>query len=555
MRERELGIEDPKIFYEMINRMTKLSPDTYVLLTDVVQDLTYVPENTAEFFGMKTCWCKDCYHKLLEYVHPYDRPEYREELKLRFHGQKLSDELYIRMGKEDHYCLMRIMVDVIEKEGQPRYFVVLLRNQNVCASVDPRTDLYGQAKFEQDIAGYIHSGRSVVVLEIAIDHMTDINILYGANYSDRIHRVLAYRLIYMMDENKAVYHMDNSNYAFILKDADRAEAEAFFKLLRTSIEHSVSIGENQFELKTYAAGMELDHYDGETSTVQSKLEYVLEKMRLCRNHSLMFFNDLVQINGDVNLDLMKVIHQSVLNECDGFYLEYQPIVEAETGQIKGVEALVRWQKEPYGKVPPGMFIDWLEGNPCMYDLGAFVLKRALTDGVKFREENPCFFVNVNISAKQLERPTFREMVVELLQETGFPADHLCLELTERCRNLPVEKMCEEIVYLKQYGIRFAMDDYGTGSASSSIVLHTPMDEIKIDMSFVRGIMDDQKKQALVRSMITFANDIQLKSCIEGVEDEALQDYLREFGSTWFQGYYYSKPVCAKKILELLQEKN
>lgn len=269
----------------------------------------------------------------------------------------------------------------------------------------------------------------------------------------------------------------------------------------------------------------------------------------------MFFNDLVQINGDVNLDLMKVIHQSVLNGCDGFYLEYQPIVAAENGRIQGAEALVRWKKEPYGTVPPGMFIDWLEGNPCMYELGAFVLKQALTDAVEFRKENPEFFINVNVSAKQLEQRAFRKIVTDLLQETGFPADHLCLELTERCRNLPIEIMQEEITYLKQYGIRFAMDDYGTGCASSSIVLHTPMDEIKIDMSFVRGIIEDEKKQALVRSMIQFANDADLNSCIEGVEDEDMQDYLRGFGSTWFQGYYYSKPVCAKKILELLQKKN
>ena len=95
-------------------------------------------------------------------------------------------------------------------------------------------------------------------------------------------------------------------------------------------------------------------------------------------NKLMFFNDLVQINGDVDLDLMKIIHQSVLNQCDGFYVEYQPVVHAQTGEIAGAEALVRWKKEPYGIVPPGMFIDWLESNPCMYDLGNFVLKQALT---------------------------------------------------------------------------------------------------------------------------------------------------------------------------------
>lgn len=252
---------------------------------------------------------------------------------------------------------------------------------------------------------------------------------------------------------------------------------------------------------------------------------------------------------------MKIIHQSVLNQCDGFYVEYQPVVHAQTGEIAGAEALVRWKKEPYGIVPPGMFIDWLESNPCMYDLGNFVLKQALTDAVEFRKSNPDFFINVNMSAKQLERKTFCGVVMALLKETGFPAGQLCLELTERCRSMPVSVMEEKLLYLKQHGVRLAMDDYGTGSASSSVLLQTPMDEIKIDMSFIRGITDNQTKQALVRSMVDFANEADLKSCLEGVEDEKLQNYLRSFGATWFQGYYYSRPVQAAAMKKLLNMEN
>ena len=97
-----------------------------------------------------------------------------------------------------------------------------------------------------------------------------------------------------------------------------------------------------------------------------------------------------------------------------------------------------------------------------------------------------------------------------------------------------------------------MDDYGTGSASSSVLLQTPMDEIKIDMSFIRGITDNQTKQALVRSMVDFANEADLKSCLEGVEDEKLQNYLRSFGATWFQGYYYSRPVQAAAMQKIVK---
>lgn len=549
-------MEKSQIFQEMISRISKLSQDSYLMVTDMQHNLTFVPESTAEFLGIPSGWCEDGYKIVLEKsVHPYDCPEYTEEMKKRLRGINLENDLYIRMGKDKKYVMTQIITDMILEQGKNRYFIVLLRNQNVIPEIDPLTDLYGQVKFEKDIVDYIQQGRKVAVLEIEIDHMNDINILYGTNYSDRIQKVLAYRFIYMMDADKAVYRMGNSNYAFILRDASREEAAAFLEKIRARLEESVVLENNHFDLKIYASGIILDHYEGEISTVQSKLEYVLGKMRTRRDHKLMFFNDLVQINGDVDLDLMKVIHQSVLNQCDGFYVEYQPVVHAQTGEIVGAEALVRWKKEPYGIVPPGMFIDWLESNPCMYDLGNFVLKQALTDAVEFRKSNPDFFINVNMSAKQLERKTFCGVVMALLKETGFPAGQLCLELTERCRSMPVSVMEEKLLYLKQHGVRLAMDDYGTGSASSSVLLQIPMDEIKIDMSFIRGITDNQTKQALVRSMVDFANKADLKSCLEGVEDEKLQNYLRSFGATWFQGYYYSRPVQAAAMQKLLNMEN
>lgn len=556
MEKQEFCMEKSQIFQEMISRISKLSQDSYLMVTDMQHNLTFVPESTAEFLGIPSGWCEDGYKIVLEKsVHPYDCPEYTEEMKKRLRGINLENDLYIRMGKDKKYVMTQIITDMILEQGKNRYFIVLLRNQNVILEIDPLTDLYGQVKFEKDIVDYIQQGRKVAVLEIEIDHMNDINILYGTNYSDRIQKVLAYRFIYMMDADKAVYRMGNSNYAFILRDASREEAAAFLEKIRARLEESVVLENNHFDLKIYASGIILDHYEGEISTVQSKLEYVLGKMRTRRDHKLMFFNDLVQINGDVDLDLMKVIHQSVLNQCDGFYVEYQPVVHAQTGEIVGAEALVRWKKEPYGIVPPGMFIDWLESNPCMYDLGNFVLKQALTDAVEFRKSNPDFFINVNMSAKQLERKTFCGVVMALLKETGFPAGQLCLELTERCRSMPVSVMEEKLLYLKQHGVRLAMDDYGTGSASSSVLLQTPMDEIKIDMSFIRGITDNQTKQALVRSMVDFANKADLKSCLEGVEDEKLQNYLRSFGATWFQGYYYSRPVQAAAMQKLLNMEN
>lgn len=553
MKQEDFWMGDADFFAGMMSKVTDLSKNLYLLVTDLQKNLTFVPEKTAEFLGMEAGYSVDFYQKLTAHVHPYDIPEYEEAMGKRLKKEALSEPLYIRMGKEKPDYMMGFSVDVLRKENR-EYLIVVLKNENALQEIDAQTDLYSQVKFEEHIKDYLATRRKVAVLEIEFDHMNDMNILYGTNYSEQMQREIGLRFIYMMDADTAVYRMNSSNFAFILRDADREEAEAYMEKIKDTLKENAYIDGHFFEFKIYASGLILDDYKGDISTVQSKLEYTLEKARERRSTGILFFNDLVLSYGGMDLDLMKIIHQSVLNHCDGFYVEYQPIVTSEDGKIMGAEALVRWKKEPYGAIPPGLFIDWLENDPSMYDLGNFVLEQALWDSKSFLQQKPEFFINVNVSAKQLERPDFCRVVLELLDKTEFPVRHLCLEITERCRSLPVSVINERMAVLRGYGIKFAMDDFGTGSSSSAMALEMLIDEIKIDMSFIRKILVNKKNKAIVQSMVDFANAANIKSCLEGVENKALEDYLRTVGATWFQGYYYSKPVGADELEKLLSAK-
>jgi len=553
MKQEDFWMGDADFFAGMMSKVTDLSKNLYLLVTDLQKNQTFVPEKTAEFLGMEAGYSLNFYQKLTAHVHPYDVPEYEEAMGKRLKKEALSEPLYIRMGKEKPDYMMGFSVDVLRKENR-EYLIVVLKNENALQEIDAQTDLYSQVKFEEHIKDYLATRRKVAVLEIEFDHMNDMNILYGTNYSEQMQREIGLRFIYMMDADTAVYRMNSSNFAFILRDADREEAEAYMEKIKDTLKENAYIDGHFFEFKIYASGLILDDYKGDISTVQSKLEYTLEKARERRSTGILFFNDLVLSYGGVDLDLMKIIHQSVLNHCDGFYVEYQPIVTSEDGKIMGAEALVRWKKEPYGAIPPGLFIDWLENDPSMYDLGNFVLEQALWDSKSFLQQKPEFFINVNVSAKQLERPDFCRVVLELLDKTEFPVRHLCLEITERCRSLPVSVINERMAVLRGYGIKFAMDDFGTGSSSSAMALEMLIDEIKIDMSFIRKILVNKKNKAIVQSMVDFANAANIKSCLEGVENKALEDYLRTVGATWFQGYYYSKPVGADELEILLSAK-
>ena len=553
MKQEDFWMGDADFFAGMMSKVTDLSKNLYLLVTDLQKNQTFVPEKTAEFLGMEAGYSLNFYQKLTAHVHPYDIPEYEEAMGKRLKKEALSEPLYIRVGKEKTDYMMGFSVDVLRKENR-EYLIVVLKNENALQEIDAQTDLYSQVKFEEHIKDYLATRRKVAVLEIEFDHMNDMNILYGTNYSEQMQREIGLRFIYMMDADTAVYRMNSSNFAFILRDADREEAEAYMEKIKDTLKENAYIDGHFFEFKIYASGLILDDYKGDISTVQSKLEYTLEKARERRSTGILFFNDLVLSYGGMDLDLMKIIHQSVLNHCDGFYVEYQPIVTSKDGKIMGAEALVRWKKESYGAIPPGLFIDWLENDPSMYDLGNFVLEQALWDSKLFLQQNPDFFINVNVSAKQLERPDFCRVVLELLDKTEFPVRHLCLEITERCRSLPVSVINERMAVLRGYGIKFAMDDFGTGSSSSAMALEMLIDEIKIDMSFIRKILVNKKNKAIVQSMVDFANAANIKSCLEGVENKALEDYLRTVGATWFQGYYYSKPVGADELEILLSAK-
>ena len=195
-----------------------------------------------------------------------------------------------------------------------------------------------------------------------------------------------------------------------------------------------------------------------------------------------------------------VIHQCATHNFEGFRMFYQPIADTKTGKIRGMEALLRWELEPYGMVSPGVFMEWLEQDPCIFDLGNWILRTALTDVQKLRKETEGFFVNVNVAAAQLERREFRSAVMNILKETGARPEELCLELTERCRDLDIHFLRGEVEFFHSQGIKIALDDFGTGNSSLSLALELPFDELKVDMSFIRDIKQKPQNQAMVQSI-------------------------------------------------------
>lgn len=541
----------------IIESIDSVLSDSFIWVINLKEHQAWCSAETKEYFGLSDQIFPCFMETTKQLVHPHDRENYMKEISERFQGINLDSELCMRMrGKDGNYVLFSFRMQVIRDEKDaPEYLVAALNNENTFPEFDARTDLFSYVRYVRDLENEMSYRGKLAILQIQLEGFHTFHLIYGLDYSEEFLRIIAEHFIHMMDEDKVVYRIEGERFAFILKKAGREELISFEQQVRKMLKEGIEFAENRISLKMDAGAILFENYQGDSSTVRGQIDYALDHSIHKHQGKLVIFNDEVCTSRGADLALMKVIHQSVRNHCEGFYLEYQPIVDAEKGHVVGAEALVRWSREPYGKVPPSMFIEWMETDPSMYDLGNFVLRTALAETKHLLAIKPDFFVNVNLSVRQLERTEFRTELLNILADTSFPADHLCLELTERCRDFPLDKLKQEVAFFQSFGIRVAMDDYGTGSASSSIVMNIPMDEIKIDMSFIRNIMDNSKNQAMVRSILYFAGKSDMATCLEGVENEELRDYLQDYNATWLQGYYYAKPLPVSLLEEMVSGQN
>ena len=158
------------------------------------------------------------------------------------------------------------------------------------------------------------------------------------------------------------------------------------------------------------------------------------------------------------------------------------------------------------------------------------------------QSHPNFFINVNMSYSQLERPEFVHEVINIIEEIGFPAANLQLELTERCRNLDITYLKEQLYFLRKHGIKIALDDYGTGNSTINMLCELPITGVKIDQTFILNILNKGSNRVVVDSSVQCAKRLGLTVCLEGVETKEIKDFIGKYSANYHQGYFYSRPI-------------
>ena len=523
---------------------------TYVYLCDMKYDYSRWSKNAVDAYGLPSEYMYGAGDIWENHIHPEDRAAYHQGINDIFTGNAAGHDMQYRAQRvngEYDVCTCRGTV-IRDPAGEPDYFAGTIRNHGIQGHIDTLTGLRNQYGFFEDLDSCIKRNASVNVILLSTSRFSEINEMYGYHFGNRVLQQYA-RAVYDETGNEGhSYRIDGTKFAVISNTLTVAEMKNKYEAFRARIHDEFTVDGRKILLNLNGGALRVDSFDIDSQTVYACLNFACEESKTRRKGEMVEFrNDLNEENYQ-RLEMLHTIRASITRGYEGFYLLYQPVVDAETEKMTGAEALLRWRNDRYGMVPPDQFIPILETDPLFPELGEWIIRESILAAKQIMKRIPGFVINVNLSYSQLEKPDFTDRVLQILKVLDFPPDHLCLEVTERCRLLDMKMLGNVIASLKSRGIRIALDDFGTGFSSIGIVKDLPLDVIKIDRSFVRNIEKNDVDRMFVGNVVDLASIFNSRVCVEGIETAGMRDILRNYHPQSFQGFYYSKPIPLEQCL-------
>ena len=451
-----------------------------------------------------------------------------------------------KVNGEYDVCTCRGIV-IRDLSGEPDYFVGTIRNHSSQGHVDTLTGLRNQYGFFEDLESWIKRKATVHVLIVGISKFAEINTVYGYHFGNRVLQLYARKVFETTGNTGTCYRIDGTKFAIISNTLSMDEIQERYNKFRDYFREVFQIDDKRVLLEVNCGALKLDRFEFDSQTVYACLNFAYVESKTRHQGEMVIFRNDLNENNRYRIEKLHAIRASIMHGYRGFYLLYQPVVDSKTEQLISAEALLRWKNDKYGMVPPDQFIPLLESDPLFPELGEWIIREAIFAAKKMIKKIPAFVMNINLSYTQLEKHDFVDMVFRILEEMEYPPDHLCFEITERCRLLDIKLLRNVTASLKAKGILIALDDFGTGFSSVGIVKELPFDIIKIDRGFVDKITEDNVERELIRYFAGLASIFGAKVCVEGIETAEMRDILQRFNVESFQGYYYAKPLLLEEI--------
>lgn len=548
MKEKEL--DKLNSLYEAISVVAE---GAYVYLCDMKTNMSRWSKAAVDFFDMPSEYMYDAGVIWEQKIHPDDRAVYNKSISDIFSGNATSHDMQYRaLAADGTYtvCTCRGVV-IRDDDGNPEYFGGVIRNHGVFSYIDNITGLRSLYGYLDDIKTLSNEGKTALIIMVGLSSFSDINDVFGYKFGNRVLQVLAQKVKDIFANKGAIYRMNGTRFAIISYSLGTEEAGLLYKKLQNEVKLNFFVDDERLALSMNGGAILADRFDISADTFYSCLRYAYYESKHHKFGDFIIFENIVSVDNRKILEQVNIIRSCIAEDCRGFYLCYQPIVDSCTEQFRGMEALIRWKNEEYGVVPPDKFIPVLEQDSLFPELGKWILKQAMIDGKKFLEVNPNLVINVNLSYTQLEKEDFIKELFEIIKETHFPTDRLCLEITERCRLLDTELLKDMFSIFREHGIKIAVDDFGTGFSSLGFLRSIPVDVVKIDREFIKDIEKSSADKSSVKFISELADAFSADVCAEGIENTEVRDCLKEYKIGSLQGYYYSRPVTAEEIIKML----
>jgi diguanylate cyclase (GGDEF)-like protein len=390
---------------------------------------------------------------------------------------------------------------------------------------------------------------AVVLLDL--DHFKTINDSLGHATGDLLLEAVAVRLAARVRETDTVARLGGDEFALLLDDTKGPQAAAVVgRALIDALAAPFELVGHQLYV-TASLGVACYPQDGsDAESLLKNADTAMYGAKAEGRNNCRFFSQEMNARALETLVLGTSLRLAL--QRDELFLHYQPQYRLASGLPTGVEALLRWRHPEHGLVPPSRFIPLAEESGLIEPIGEWVLRTACRQMRAWRDAGlPLQRVAVNLSARQFRHPDLLQHVADVLDETGLAARHLELEVTESMVMQHPEDAAAVLAQLKATGITIAIDDFGTGYSSLSYLKRLPIDILKIDQSFVRGVPQDADDVAIIRAIIAMAKSLKLGLIAEGIEDADQRAFLEREGCEVGQGYLFSRPAAADAIERLL----
>lgn len=535
---------------------SETSARRYIYVCNLATNVSRWSKNAVDYFGFEGEYIYDFGSSWEALIHPDDVEIYRKDISAFFAGKKKNHYAEYRVrNAEGEYVFVTCRGIILKGEnGESDLFAGTLINHGVADFVDPVTGLYNNYKFMQTKKELIRAKQHMHILMIGLNNFGDINYTYNFFFGNTILNQFSNKIRSLMNEDSTLYRMDGPKFAIICKDSSNEAIEELYANIQEMSKHFTTDENIDIPLMISGGAIEINDFNVTEQSIYGCLSHAYADSKYKNHSELVFYDTSLQSTYREALNLLTALRQSIANDCEGFYLNFQPLINPSNNEIIGAEALLRYKDKDFGEVSPGKFIPLLEEDACFFDLGTWILKQALTEGKNFLKYNPNLVIDVNLSYTQISQARFRDVLVDVLDETQFPVKNLCLELTESCRDLDVTVLREEVMFYRSLGIKVAVDDFGTGTSCLALLRDIPVDCLKLDQSFVLNLPNNTIDQYIIDAFVQCANNLKINICLEGVENKFIRSLVEKYKVGMHQGFLYSRPVSISKYLELLQNK-